>query len=100
MISTEKETQKLIIEYLKKKNIFHWRQNGGRKGHIRFTSINGIPDVIAIVNGIFVGIEVKDRLGKQNEAQEDFQKDLESAGGTYILAKTLDDVIKVIKSLA
>jgi hypothetical protein len=98
MSSTEKQTQKLILEYLTKKNIFHWRQNGGRKGYIKFTSINGIPDIISIVDGVFVGIEVKDRLGRQSKAQVAFQKQLESAGGVYILAKSLDDVIEVLNS--
>ena len=96
MSSTEKGTQKIILEYLKAKGILHWRQNSGSKGKYKFTSINGISDIIAIKEGIFYGIEVKDIKGKQNENQIEFQRLLEKAGGIYILARSLDDVIEKI----
>lgn len=98
MTSTEKPTQKAIIDFLTLKKIFHWRQNSGamktKHGFYKFSSINGIPDIIAVVNGKFIGIEVKDIKGKQSQSQKDFQKKLEEAGGTYILAKDVDTVIQ------
>lgn len=104
MKSTEKETQKTILEYLELKNIFHWRQNSGtittsykgKKGFYRFASINGISDIIALKNSKAYFIEVKDVNGSQNENQKVFQENVEKAGSIYILAKTLEDVRKYL----
>ncbi len=53
----------------------------------------GCSDIIAIVRGTFVGIEVKrPKLGKQSELQKSFQKNVEDAGGIYILATSWEDV--------
>jgi hypothetical protein len=43
-----------------------------------------------------VGIEVKAPKGKQSEHQKAFQEMLEVAGGRYVLAYSLDDVIDQI----
>jgi hypothetical protein len=40
-----------------------------------------------------VGIEVKAPKGKQSEHQRELQKKLEAAGGKYILAYSLDELI-------
>jgi hypothetical protein len=45
--------------------------------------------------GHAVCIETKSKSGKQRTDQIRFQKDFEAAGGTYILAKSVDDVILV-----
>lgn len=99
-MSTEKSTQGAILDYLSYKNVFHYRQNSGamkteRGGFYRF-GVTGAPDIVAIKNGIYHGIEVKDIKGKQSDGQVKFQQDLESAGGVYILAKSLDDVMKYL----
>jgi len=100
MPSTEKPTQSAIMEYLAYKDIFHYRQNSGamkvKHGFYRFSSMNGLADIVAVVKGVYYGIEVKDTKGKQNPNQILYQKNLEKAGGVYILAKSLDDVTKVI----
>jgi hypothetical protein len=49
-----------------------------------------------VVDGQFVGIEVKGYGGKQSPAQKEFQVNLMLAGGKYILAFNLEDVIKEI----
>jgi hypothetical protein len=98
---TEKELQKLILDYLAVKRIFHYRNNSGvmfseykgKKRMVRFGT-TGSPDIIVVQNGIYVGIEVKNATSVQNEAQVDFQQALEKAGGRYILARSLDDVIQ------
>ena len=100
---TEKELQRLIMDYLAVKRIFHYRNNSGvmfseykgKKRMVRFGA-TGSPDIIVVQNGIYVGIEVKNPTAVQNEAQVAFQQELEKAGGKYILARSLDDVIKFI----
>lgn len=101
---TEHEIQKSILDYLAASRIFHYRNNTGAfkseyKGRKRFIQFGakGSPDIIAVINGIYVGIEVKDHKGSQNVNQINFQKDLENAGGKYILARSVDDVILYIE---
>ena len=40
-----------------------------------------------------MGLEVKAPKGKQSDHQKEFQRKLEAAGGWYILAHGLDDVL-------
>lgn len=98
---SEKEIQKLIIEWLWWNKIFHFRQNTGAfatkaGGFYRFGT-PGSPDIICVIDGKFIGIEVKAKGGKQSPAQKEFQGKLVMAGGQYILAYDLDDVIEVLK---
>jgi VRR-NUC domain len=59
---------------------------------IRFGTL-GSPDIVCVITGQYVGIEVKAPKGKLRDSQMEFQKNLETAGGRYILAYSLDDVM-------
>jgi hypothetical protein len=63
-----------------------------KKHFYRFGAV-GSPDIICVIDGIFVAIEVIALHGKQSEHQKEFQENLEAAGAIYILAYSLDDVI-------
>ena len=95
----ESETQKAILEWLAWKHIFHYRNNSSAiqiengKRFLRFGAV-GSPDIICVVDGQYVGIVVKAPKGKQSEHQKEFQRQLEEAGGKYIVAYSLDDVIQ------
>lgn len=52
----------------------------------------GAPDIVYVEKGQYVGIEVKAPKGKQSDNQKEFQRQLEAAGGRYILAYSVDDV--------
>lgn len=99
----ESEIQKQILDYLTLKRIFHYRQNSGglggehngKKWFVRFGAV-GAPDIICVVAGQYVGIEVKAPKGKQSEHQKAFQGALEAAGGRYVLAYSLDDVLNAV----
>jgi hypothetical protein len=43
-----------------------------------------------------IGIETKSATGAQREAQQDYQRALEAVGGIYILARSVEDVLRVI----
>jgi hypothetical protein len=93
----ESDVQRQILDYLVLKRIFHYRNNSGAfdNGHGGFYRFGapGSPDIICVIGGQYVGIEVKAKKGRQSEHQKDFQKRLETAGGKYVLAYSLDDVI-------
>jgi len=97
---TESAVQKLITDWLELMRYFHYRNNTGAfktqtGGFYRFGAV-GSPDIIVIFKGQYIGIEVKGLKGKQSDNQKVFQARLEAAGGKYILAYTLEDVINNI----
>jgi hypothetical protein len=65
------------------------------KRRIRSISVNGFPDLFAILNvlgiGVFVGIEAKDEGEKQRPEQADAQAVIESVGGIYFVAYSADE---------
>ncbi len=103
--STEKETQTLIMGWLQAKGIFHYRQNSGglkdTSGRLMRFGAPGAPDIVAVVRGVYVGIEVKDvkPSAKLNENQERFKARLEIAGGVWITARRLEDVTEELERL-
>ena len=96
----EIEIQRSILDYLEKKRIFHYRNNSGGFRDInnhfyRFGAL-GSPDIICVVDGKYIGLEVKTKKGQQSEHQKDFQKKLEKAGGEYYVVRSIDDVMKIL----
>ena len=59
----------------------------------------GAPDIIADVNGHFLAIEAKTKTGRQSEYQKTCQKQVEASGGTYIVARSLQDVMEAVAFL-
>ena len=98
----EKEIQASILEFLAIKKIFAYRQNSGAfidsaKHFYRFASINGLPDIVAIIAGKYIGIEVKAPGGKMRPAQSEFKQQLEAARGIYWVFDSLDEAIDTIE---
>jgi hypothetical protein len=102
----EKDIQKAILDFLEwQKNIYFFRAGAGAVKTIRGngstgyfkTGKKGLPDIILLINGYFIGLEVKRPSGVQSEAQKSAQDDIEVAGGKYFLVRSIDDVEKIIK---
>lgn len=98
---SETQITKSIIDYLKLSNKGKfWRQNTGAmaidtangKRFVRFGT-PGAADITGIKDGIRYEIEIKTKTGKQSPSQREFQKMIESNGGKYILARSIDDII-------
>lgn len=94
---TESQIQKQICDYLTKRSHFHWRQNNtGKMPGGRYVSVKpGIPDIFLIKAGRLFGIEVKTPKGKLSKEQVDFGRECVRNGGEYIVARSLDDVVRV-----
>jgi len=102
MGAQETPIQSAILNQLLWRKIFAWRNQriptpirrgreikGFRKADPQTV---GMPDIIAVINGRFIGIEVKSATGKQEPEQVEWQAKLERAGGQYILARSWEDV--------
>lgn len=110
MATPEGKIQTRILFYLKSHRVFAWRNNNGalfdqklNSGYGGYRSNNvmkGVPDIIGIMpdgSGRFLAIEVKTPRGTQTGPQVLFERRTKRAGGVYILAKSIEDVEKVLK---
>lgn len=95
----EKHIQSQITGWLTANRVFWYRANTGamngvHKGKSWFVRFGkpGMPDIVAVMRGLFVGIEVKRPGQKMSDAQVDFAYALESAGGVYVVMSSLADV--------
>jgi hypothetical protein len=83
-MTPEGKVKRKVVEVLKKHEVWYFfpANNGFGK--------SGIPDIIAIVDGHFVGVEVKSATGRPTELQKICGKQIEDAGGTWLVVS--DDV--------
>ena len=95
----ESDIQALILIYVTSlPGSYFWRQNTGvfhdAKGRRRVRACpKGTPDIIGVLKGRFIVIEVKrGKGGVHTEDQRNWQRNCERAGGLYILARSVDDV--------
>jgi len=86
MTIKESDIQAQIRDYLR------WAGWFCIKIHQTLGSYRGIADLYALKNGQHVWIEVKAPGGKQSEHQKQFQRDIERHGGTYVLARGVEDI--------
>ena len=91
---------------LQPKQVFAWRQYTGpivrgEKGQTFFTKnpCPGLPDIVVIIKGRFIGLEIKQPKGKQSPEQKSFEESISKAGGFYFIIRSLDDAIKAIESI-
>ncbi|AEI49717.1 VRR-NUC domain-containing protein [Runella slithyformis] len=68
-------------------------------GYIRSGSTLGTPDIIAVINGNFYGIEIKVGKDWQSPDQKAVQQGIEDAGGVYLLATDLDSFKATFQAL-
>ncbi len=91
----ESSIQKTILEGLKAKKIPAWRLNSGAtiidKRFLRY-GFAGCPDIIALLDGGVLFIEVKSETGSLSTAQEQFRDLCFERGIKWLLARSWDDV--------
>lgn len=94
----ETDIQMAICDYLALKKHFFWRQNSvpvfseGRFRAMSKYAKNGVPDIIVVKDGWFIGLEVKTQQGRISSAQEAFEKGVKEAGGEYYIVRSIEDV--------
>jgi hypothetical protein len=96
---TESAIQTEILNYLKKSGYFAWKNHtqGVRYSKGRGSNPNkGQPDLMAISQGLFYGIEVKKPGGSFSLDQYRWIEKLKEHGGIGIVTDSLEDCIKQI----
>jgi len=81
------------------KNVFGKEVQLTKGKYIKGSGRNDTADISAVVNGIPMAIEVKIGKDKMSEAQEQYKKDFENAGGIYIIAKCFKDVFVEVNKI-
>lgn len=77
----ESAFQKKVIQFLKSKDVWHVKYWAGAQ----YTK-QGVPDILACINGTFHGIELKTDIGQPSKLQlYNIKKIRESGGEAYIL---------------
>ena len=91
-LTPEGKVKRKVVEVLKKPEVWYFfpANNGFGK--------SGIPDIIAIVDGHFVGIEVKSATGKPTELQKICGRQIEEAGGTWLVVSN-DVTLEVLDAV-
>lgn len=72
----------------------HYNKDAGQ--YVRSETSVGAPDLVACIDGQFVGIEVKRKYATGQDRQSDIQKKVEArlnnAGGRYIIVRDFMDM--------
>lgn len=102
----ERDITSSICDFLELKKIFFWRSNNipatarDRQGKMVFRRLpkytpRGIPDIICIKNGRFIGLEVKRENMKLRPEQAEFGIKCDLNGAIYRVVRSIDDVIAI-----
>jgi hypothetical protein len=70
---------------------------GFEQALLPFRRAGGSPDIVAVIKGRFVWIEVKTPTGRQSDHQKAFQENLSKAGGIYFLVRSLDEAVEAVE---
>jgi len=103
---TESEVLNAVCEYLSAKNYFFFRVNnvpvfqgdghgGGFFRKLSKWSIAGVPDIIMIYNGDFIGLEIKTPSGRQSPEQKAFETRCKNESGEYYIIRRIEDLIEI-----
>lgn len=72
-----------------KKNIHRSLAKGQKKG---------FPDVIVIISGLCIGIEIKSKTGRQSKEQKEIEAKFKSNGAEYYVVRSVEEVRKILNS--
>lgn len=103
----EKEIERAVCEYFEACGLFFWKQPSiglfdvTRKAFRKLPKygIRGVPDIIIIENGLFFGVEIKTRTGRQSEHQKAFESRLRLKNGHYFICRSLEDAGNIVKAI-
>ncbi len=87
-VPTEADVRCAVRDYLRLRGWFVYHNMGGP------LSYKGLSDLTIVKGGRVVWVELKRPGGRQSSDQAEFQRDLEAAGGEYLLVTGVNDVMK------
>ena len=91
--------QKEIMDYLKARDIFHWRTPNLPWGNRKNIVFRGVSDILGFYCGKFFAIEIKKPGGRLSKEQEIFLNAVKNNGQIAVVAYSVNDIISVFKEL-
>lgn len=107
MNQTEKQIENQILFWLRAQGIYSWKNQSvgifdAKKQVFRKSKnpwhINGVADILGVIEGRFLSIEVKSKKGVHSDSQKTFAENVGKNGGIYILARSVEDVQSALSS--
>ncbi len=99
----EADLQNDVKKYLKRTNLFWWRQNSGvlftDGRYVHFTDRKGLPDISCFYHGIYVGMELKLPKGRLTEYQKQTLPEMIDNGLLIFFVESVVDVFEIIEHL-
>lgn len=106
LTESEKQIENRIISFLRIIGVFSWKnqsvgifdpktsrfRKSRNPNHLR-----GVSDILGIVHGRFLAIEVKSAKGKMTIEQKAFLQNIRAQGGVAFEARSLSDVARHLK---
>lgn len=93
-MTPEGKIKRKVVEMLRTHGIWYFFPGNNGFGK------SGIPDIIAIANGRFIGIECKaDPTKKPTELQKKCGEEIQEAGGLWFLVRSIEDIKEVEQCL-
>jgi hypothetical protein len=96
---SEHDIQRQIIDYLRLKGHWFWRNNTmgrldktGKHWIPTYKENIGSPDIFVIYKNDCYGIEVKSSTGKQSPEQKQWEEGFTDNGGIYLLVRDIKDL--------
>ncbi|MGL5648305.1 MAG: VRR-NUC domain-containing protein [Clostridium sp.] len=109
---TETQIQSIIIRYLSilenQGKLWFTRFNNippvnkGPNGTMQFRKLppgskKGVPDLIVITKGCFIGLEVKTPTGRQSKEQKEVEEGIKKQDCSYYVVRSLEEVQEILK---
>lgn len=88
----ESKIQKEVLKYLNDNKIWHFRYQAQ-------ANKNGLPDIMALYKGVFMGIELKKDDGVPTTLQLKKLKGIETSGGLGLLIRDVNELKDIIKEI-
>ena len=89
----EKAVQNNIIAYLKHKRVYHFRFQAQ-------SNLNGLPDIICLYKGFFLGLELKrEKGGAPTQLQLKKIKAINDNGGIGVIVRSVEEVEEILNNI-
>lgn len=88
----ESKIQKDIMSYLKRNRVLYFRFQAQ-------SNLNGLPDIICLYKGFFLGLELKKEDGKPTLLQEKKIKAINDNGGIGLIIRSVEEVKNLLDNI-
>lgn len=85
-MTTETAAKRAVRAHLRGQGYFVYPNTAGMGSH------PGVSDLCAVRDGQVLWVECKSPRGRLSPQQERFRADIEAHGGTYVVARCVDDL--------